>query len=232
MTEIAEEQDITSGLDGIKFEYDSTLRINNIEYSLKNGNFDDDDIHKLLNDFKYRSKKFDMFKIMTNILPRPARDKKRVRNLIGQRKWKELRQNLYEDSEHKCDICDKNIGNDRFYLGDSWRYNFDERKIVLQGLYITCGLCNIGRNVGAGFVVDDEKKKDVEEHFLKVNQCNIDEYNEYKKYVADLNVFILTTNIDWQMDYGIYNDIIKQKIIDIDNKKKSKKPMSIFRKKR
>ncbi len=201
-----------------------TIHVAGLEIAINNNVVKESDIKKLITYFKLNDQKFKKFKLMTNVLPKYLTDKK-LRNVIGANKWKILRKDLYDKSQHKCDICTKDTEKEgvRFVLADTFEYDFDNSKIILKNLNIICGLCGLSRNFGTGFAIDDEKKKEVKEHFLKVNECSIEEYEEYKKYILDLNILLLFPEIiKWELDYGEFESQITIKNKKDQNKQKPK----------
>lgn len=138
----------------------------------------------------------DSFKLKIDVKPSLFHGKT-VRKAIGQSLWYKIRDWLLEEDTPQCSICGfipKQDETNKIHIHEQEEYDFDNIVVKLTGLNLICANCHAFNHFGFTQIYSSkEKMQQLSEHFIKVNGCSINEFEEYKR---SLSFIRLPTNLD------------------------------------
>lgn len=146
----------------------------------------------------------------------------RLRVIIAERDWAELREKMYGKYDNKCAIC----GTEEGFLRCDEIWSYDDRKHVrkLAGFIVLCKMCHQTKYESADYDVLTKRRcvvltKKGMRHFMKVNKCG--EYSA-RKYLGLVRLQFRERSMhEWKVDLSKYKRIIMRHLI-IDTPKPRK----------
>ncbi|WIT26921.1 hypothetical protein [Bacillus phage SPbetaL1] len=129
----------------------------------------------------------DSFKLKIDVKPSMFHGKT-VRKAIGQSLWYKIRDRLLEEDTPQCSICGfvpKQDETCKIHIHEQEEYDFDHIVVKLIGLNLICANCHAFHHFGFTQIYSSkEKMQQLIEHFIKVNGCSINEFEEYKRSLS------------------------------------------------
>jgi hypothetical protein len=133
---------------------------------------------------------------------------KNPRTLMGDIKWRELKNSIFAKEGRKCWICSSPI---QLELHEF--FDYDERKKIqkLKAFHHLCKKCHIIKHPGFWFMTPKGRseliklnlsKGDIINHFCKVNGCSKEGYEKHEKESWD--IFHKRNKIKWKQDFSEY----------------------------
>lgn len=122
---------------------------------------------------------------------------------------------VYTEEGRKCYICGSEQG--RFSLHEFWEYDDDKHIQKLCGLHHLCNLCHKIKHIGfwchtvdgrTKLKQEDLDRKDLIEHFCKVNNCAKEEFLKHEDKAFE--VWRERSKHRWKQDFGKYKELVKQ----------------------
>jgi len=128
--------------------------------------------------------------------------------------WIDIKQQIFKKEGKKCWICGEE--HRRLEAHEFWEYDDKEHIQKLISIHHLCDMCHKVKHTGYWLETKEGNeqlksegltKKEVINHFCKVNCCTLKVFNKHKKEAFDLHlkrgVYI------WKQDFWIYEDIVK-----------------------
>ena len=143
--------------------------------------------------------KADQLKLQIDMIPQTSWGKN-LRKVLSDSEWKQLREQTLSEFNYKCGICG---AEERLQCDEVWEY--DDRKHIqrLTGLRVLCSLCHHVKHIGKAGLLAEEGRLDYDkivEHFMKVNCCDVDTFNEHAIRAAE--IWERRSKHEWEIDYG------------------------------
>jgi len=107
-------------------------------------------------------------------------------NKLPKQEWDELRQRIYKDAGHECEIC--GATNRTLHCHEVWEFDFRKKIQRLVRLECCCELCHDVHHFGRSKVT--KSKEYVEElidHWCKVNKKTRNDFMLYEWDIRKLN---------------------------------------------
>jgi len=99
---------------------------------------------------------------------------KKIKNIVTDAEWNEIRRNTYREANYRCEICGR-TGQDFGYnypvaCSDVWEINDDENRQILTGFEALCPPCT-----GAKFFIfiEASRRLAIISHMAEVNQIDV-----------------------------------------------------------
>lgn len=130
------------------------------------------------------------FKLKIDLKP-SAYHHNTVRKNISQTLWKKIRVQVLEEHNYTCSICEYAPPAEelkRLHVHEIEEYAKDELLCLLKGLDLICEKCHSFHHIGRTFSILNKKQiSELKLHFIKVNNCSEDDFNEYFKAFLSKN---------------------------------------------
>ncbi len=219
-----QEIDRSEGLNG-------TLYLGEKGYKVINDKITDEDKKELKDMFEQKRQKFGKFKLKMIAIPSWIANYNLAR-ILPKKDWDNIRYSVHEKYKNKCAICETE---GRLDCHEIWRHDDDNLIQYLQECIVLCRLCHYSVHPTMTLFTYNEGKIDIKnviEHFTKINECDNATYEEYKKYIFDLETyrsFVCTDHKTkaWKIDYGEYNDLVTRRCGDVNDKIRKKTVFNI-----
>lgn len=93
---------------------------------------------------------------------------------LDKKLWNKIRKEIKIKYDNACCICrdDQSI----LDCHEQWYYDFDNHIQVLKDILLLCKKCHGVKHLGS---IPFKSRKEAREHFLKVNNCDLDTFNYY-----------------------------------------------------
>jgi len=129
--------------------------------------------------------KYDHFKLKIDAKPSLFHTQT-VRKAVGVALWGKIRKEVLQNCEPtSCSICGYQPHNDqthRLHVHEKEEYDFENIVVKLTDLDLICVNCHAFHHFGfTQLKASKEKMKELKQHFITVNKCTIDEFEEYRK---------------------------------------------------
>lgn len=140
---------------------------------------------------------------------------KNIREYIGQKAWKEIKNIIFEQEGKKCYICNfKGL----LDLHETWHYDDVNKIQKLVALHHLCKKCHAIKHLGFSFLTDEGEyslksiglnKEMIINHYCKINNCSKKDFEEHKdeafKIQSERSLY------EWKQDinYLIEFDVVK-----------------------
>jgi hypothetical protein len=136
-------------------------------------------------------------------------------NVLGNKRWRRLRQGLLEVHGSACAICGSE---EQPHAHEVWRYDETKRrgKATLLRIEIICWMCHYVHHFGlATRLVDEDRltKRDIanlRRHFARVNKCKVRDFDLH--LIAAMDQFEQRSEKRWTVDYGPYADLAREAV--------------------
>jgi hypothetical protein len=120
-------------------------------------------------------------------------------NLLGQKEWTEIRQQVYRDSDYQCYIC--GVDGVQLNCHETWKFSYKTKIQSLVDFQCLCKLCHDCKHFGRSkSVYDKAYVQKLVEHWCKVNKRTVEQFREYEVEVFEINK--KRANIFWQVKVG------------------------------
>ena len=123
----------------------------------------------------------EQFKLAIELVPRPLWGIN-LRTEMGRTNWDKLRKSVYAEYGYQCGICGSS--NVSLHCHERWVYDDQEHVQKLEGFIALCELCHHVKHIGRAGILAKQGKLNLDtviEHFMKVNNCSREEYEEHRK---------------------------------------------------
>jgi len=121
--------------------------------------------------------------------------------------WDKLRKQIYAKYDNKCGICG---AEERLNCHEIWEYDDQNHVQRLVGFIALCHLCHFVKHIGLAGVLASKGELDykkVVEHFMKVNQCGISEFEKHKQNA--FTQWAERSKHKWKIDLGEYQSLVR-----------------------
>ncbi|MED0780826.1 hypothetical protein [Bacillus siamensis] len=110
---------------------------------------------------------------------------KTIRKMIGQSLWAKIRDQILQKKIPVCSICKyspKNGEMNKLHIHEHEEYDYENIVVKLIGLNLICANCHAFHHFGfTQMYSSKEKTERLIEHFVKVNECEINDFKEYRR---------------------------------------------------
>lgn len=150
-------------------------------------------------------------KLTTELVPQPLWFKS-LREATGRRNWDKIRFQSYDDYGHKCGICQCHPN--RLECHELWEYDDDNHIQYLRGFISLCVPCHNIKHLGLVNIrisrgeLPEEYYNDLIKHFLVVNNCSEDVFNQHSDDV--FAQWEIRSQYKWKQDFGEYANLIQE----------------------
>lgn len=128
--------------------------------------------------------KYDHFKLKIDAKP-SLFHKQTVRNAVGGALWGKIRKEVLQNRESTCSICGYQPHIDqthKLHVHEKEEYDFENKVVKLVDLDLICVNCHAFHHFAlTRLKASKEKMQELKQHFITVNKCTIDEFEEYRK---------------------------------------------------
>jgi hypothetical protein len=131
-----------------------------------------------------------------------------LKRLLPQSDWDRIRRQAYAQYGHRCGI---GATQGRLNSHELWDYDDVNHVQKLVGFIALCDLCHFVKHLGFAGILATEGKLNFEnvlQHFLKVNECDLETLNMHRKQAA--KQWRERSMHKWVVDFGIYANLINQ----------------------
>ena len=137
-------------------------------------------------------------------------------------KWHELKQYLFDTEGKRCWICREERSLEAHEL---WEYDDYKHIQKLTAVHHLCDLCHKIKHIGlwlhstdGGNMLQQQKIKKAEiiNHFCRVNNCTISDFQTYEDFV--FAQWERRSKFQWKQDLGIYHPKYGLKILKSQQK--------------
>lgn len=160
-------------------------------------------------------------KLNVSLIPGPCWGHN-LRMVISPLKWKEISKNVRE--EKHCKICGYQSSEIKdFHCHEEWEFIEASHIQKLKSVYCICKRCHSVIHFGNTRSIQNEYAvKNAKIHFLKVNGCNEEVFEEHVK-IADARFIYQSAIRDWSMDisYALQAGLIDPADVDMEKLKKT-----------
>ncbi len=156
------------------------------------------------------------FKLAIELVPRSLW-RINLRSEMGRTQWDKLRKGVYAEYKYQCGIC--GISNVTLHCHERWAYGDQEHVQKLEGFIALCELCHHVKHIGHAGILASEGKLNldiVNEHFMKVNDCSREEYEEHR--IEAFSQWRERNNYSWICDVGSFASLLPTNTRFIDGK--------------
>jgi len=132
---------------------------------------------------------------------------KNLRKMMKRSRWDKLRKEVYAEFGHKCGICGS-YG--RLNCHEIWEYDDQQHIQKLSGLIALCPMCHHIKHLGLAAILIQKGHLDgdaLNNHFLKVNECGLDDYVEHTANAALQHRE--RSQYEWTIDLGDYEKLLE-----------------------
>lgn len=142
-------------------------------------------------------------------------------HVANPKKWNDIRRGLIEDEGDKCWICGKKSKS--LEAHEFWYY--EERKHIqkLIAIHLICDLCHKVKHIGRWCYTEQGRrefpngKTKLINHFMKINKCSLHEFHLHEKEAFE--VFNERSRCEWTQDFGIYEEDMRNYLLQTVNTK-------------
>jgi len=128
--------------------------------------------------------------------------------------WREIKRKLYAKEGRKCYICGSKKG--PFEAHEFWEYDDENHVQRLVAVHHLCSLCHKIKHIGFWCYTEDGRKKlkemglskkDLIEHFCKVNNCTPEEFEMHEQEA--FGIWRERSKYQWKQDFGKYQKYLE-----------------------
>lgn len=132
-----------------------------------------------------------------------------MRSVMPKSAWDRIRKSVYAEYNHKCGVCG---AEGRLECHEIWEYDDKNHLQALRGFIALCALCHRVKHIGLAGIHALEGKLDYEqvvEHFMRVNECNRETFEQHKKQAFEQ--WRLRSQYQWQVNLGDYESLVSKR---------------------
>lgn len=152
-------------------------------------------------------------RLTIELVPRPCWYSN-MRTNIPRSAWDKLRKQVYAQYNYHCGMCQ--VENVTLHCHEIWQYDDTLHIQKLNGFNALCEMCHHCKHMGHAGILASEGKLDLNkviEHFMRVNQCSREEYDEHSKEAWSM--WAERNKYTWVTDLGEYANFVPPKTIQI-----------------
>ncbi|MFC0417729.1 hypothetical protein ACFFHH_20175 [Cytobacillus solani] len=133
-----------------------------------------------------------------------------VRKALTSTLWKKIRNEVLRIHNNTCSICGLQIKEEeqtrKLQVHEIEEYSQDELLVFLKDLKLVCYKCHSFQHFGrTSSVVNREEMNELIQHFMKVNNCTLEDYKAFGRYVSkkkfeDFNKKIIEKRLNGNKD--------------------------------
>lgn len=130
-----------------------------------------------------------------------------LRNKVEKFIWDDIRKKAYKEAGYRCSVC---CADGVLYCHEVWQYDDVKHVQKLLGFIALCELCHMCKHIGYAGIRASEGELDFEavvRHFLKVNECSREAFDEHQRLAWEL--FDKRSEHKWKCELGEYARFIK-----------------------
>lgn len=127
-----------------------------------------------------------------------------LRKVLPKKEWDKIRKSVYAEYGHKCGICN---AEGRLECHELWEYDDNSHVQTLRGFIALCPMCHRVKHLGLTGIQAAEGIIDYEEvvqHFLKVNECSRDTFEQHRKQAFEQ--WRQRSQYQWELNLGAYQN--------------------------
>lgn len=133
-----------------------------------------------------------------------------LRNYLSKSKWDKTRKETYAKYGYRCVICG---AEGRLNCHEVWEY--DDKKHIQKfvGFIALCNLCHFVKHIGLAGILEVKGNLDynkVVEHFMRVNNCDIETFEGHIREASD--EWRKRSQYKWQVGLSEYANMYTQKV--------------------
>lgn len=139
-----------------------------------------------------------------------------MRTNMSRSAWDKLRKEVYAQYKYHCGICQ--ASNVRMNCHEIWLYDDSLHVQRLEGFICLCDMCHHCKHMGLAGVLAREGKLDLEtviEHFMRVNECSREEFEEHSNEAWD--IWRARSQHEWTTEFGVYAHLVTPPQMDTKN---------------
>jgi hypothetical protein len=122
--------------------------------------------------------------------------------------WDKIRKEQYKSEEYRCGIC-KCEARGKLDCHEIWEFDDVNRIQRLQGFIALCKLCHAVKHFGRIAMLDENVRRQVEEHFMRVNECDLKTCKTHGDQAMAL--WVERSSHEWSFDWGDYQTLVIKK---------------------
>jgi len=148
-----------------------------------------------------------MLRLTIELVPKPLW-RNNLRELMGQYRWKKLREKVYADNGYKCAIC--GAEGVRLNCHEVWEYDDKNHIQRLRGFTALCNMCHAVKHIGMTGILAAQGNFDFEAvitHFCRVNQCDRSTWD--KHYEESFRIWRERSKHQWKVDLGEFAHLVR-----------------------
>lgn len=132
-------------------------------------------------------------KLTIELVPRSAWYKN-LRTHVGAAKWKTIATRVYQQANHKCEVCGGKGNKWPVEAHEVWI--FENNKIILERMIALCPSCHEVKHIGLASIKG--RLEVAKKHLMKVNDMTNDEADDYIMEAFEL--FEERSKHKWDLD--------------------------------
>lgn len=143
-----------------------------------------------------------------------------LRNHLTPHQWSKLSKHVREQSNYTCEICKRIRGEGITKLDchEVWDFNFETSTQTLKKLQTVCFECHCAIHMGFSYEETSIIDIQIVEHFLKVNNIEVIDYEAYVQDAVEL--YELRSKVNWVIDFSSVVEQYKEIIMTQNEKQK------------
>ena len=131
-----------------------------------------------------------------------------MRKVIPKAEWDNIRKSVYAEQNNRCGICG---AEGRLECHELWEYDDEKHIQTLRGFIALCSLCHRVKHIGLAGIHASKGILDYEQvvdHFLKVNECSRDVFEQHKKQAFEQ--WRVRSQYQWEVNLGAYESLVSK----------------------
>lgn len=143
-------------------------------------------------------------KLSIELIPKPSWGKN-VRSMTSPERWDMIRQQVYDNAGHMCEICKDN--NTKLHAHEVWSYNLQTEIQTLTNIIALCEKCHLVKHFGYANI--SGKRNIAMKQLIKINSLTeIEALNHIAEHTVNWQI---RSKINWKIDIS-YIDTFSGKI--------------------
>jgi hypothetical protein len=131
-----------------------------------------------------------------------------MRKVVPKAEWDKIRKSAYAEQNDRCGICG---AEGRLECHELWEYDDEKHIQTLRGFIALCSLCHRVKHIGLAGIHASKGILDYEQvvdHFLKVNECSRDVFEQHKKQAFEQ--WRVRSQYQWEVNLGAYESLVSK----------------------
>ncbi|MFS0763924.1 HNH endonuclease [Peribacillus phoenicis] len=133
-----------------------------------------------------------------------------VRNNISHTLWRKIRLQVLKQNNNTCQICGYSTNEKselrNLHVHEIEEHHKDEFLVTLKELSLICKDCHSFQHIGRSLGVYDEiGKEKMIQHFMKVNNCTTDDYEDYLNHLKEIKYddHLIYRRLEFEHDFEL-----------------------------